>query len=138
MFTLIGLAMVVLSGAAQAPGLTTIAQGFDSRISERTEIVVRAQDEWLGLWQAHSSQPAPPVDFSRSVVVGVFLGSRPTAGYQVEITAIATDGGVTMVDYVERRPARGSLVAQVLTAPFHLVSVDGLAEDVRFRRVTLN
>ena len=32
----------------------------------------------------HSAERVPTIDFSRAMVVGVFLGSRPTAGYEVE------------------------------------------------------
>jgi hypothetical protein len=48
-------------------------------------VIVRSAADWGALWAAHSPQPAPAVDFSRALVAGVFLGSRPSAGFRVEI-----------------------------------------------------
>jgi hypothetical protein len=99
----------------------TLAQGIQSDIGQSRQVVVRTAEEWRALWAAHSSQPAPSVDFSRSVVVGVFLGSRPTAGFRVEITGATAQGGQAVVRFVEHRPAPDALLAQIITAPFHLV-----------------
>lgn len=113
----------------------TIAQGSDSQIVTPRHVVVRTQNEWQTLWKEHSGEPPPTVDFSRSIVVGVFVGSRPTAGYQVDIATVKSDGGLAVVEYRERRPAPGTLVAQVLTSPFHLVSLPRDVDTIQFRNV---
>jgi hypothetical protein len=56
--------------------VTTIARGTHSDIIKRREVIARSVDDWRALWRAHSSQPPPSVDFSRSIAVGVFLGAR--------------------------------------------------------------
>jgi hypothetical protein len=118
-------------------GMTTVARGIHSEVMELREVVVRSVDDWRVLWKQHSTQPPPAVDFSRVIVVAVFLGERPTAGFEVEITAVKAQGGRAVVDYVERRPARDALTAQVLTFPFHIVAVprDIDAGAVEFRKV---
>lgn len=113
----------------------TIARGSDSQIVNPREVVVRTPTEWQTLWKEHSAEPPPTVDFSRSIVVGVFVGSRPTAGYQVDITTVKSDGGLAVVEYRERRPAPGTLVAQVLTSPFHLVSLPRGVDTIQFRNI---
>jgi hypothetical protein len=106
-----------------------------SNIEEARTVVVRTAAEWQALWKEHDPEHAPPtVDFGQSMVVGVFLGSRPTAGFVVEITAVKQDGQRTIVEYVERQPSRDEFVAQVLTSPFHLVRVMRTAGAVEFRR----
>jgi PrcB C-terminal len=126
------LAQTVVSAAIT---FTTVAQGTRSDISESRFVVVRTAAEWQKLWKEHDSRPAPDVDFSRSIVVGVFLGTRPTAGYGVTITAVTARPGGAAVDYTEQRPAPGRMTAQVLTSPFHLVTVPKETEKVEFRRV---
>jgi hypothetical protein len=74
------------------------------------------------------------VDFTRSTVVGIFAGSRQTAGYAVEVTGIEKDGADLVVTYREDRPGPGEMVAQVLTSPYHLVRVERHTGPVRFRR----
>jgi len=68
-------------------------------------------------------------------VVGVFLGSRPTAGYSVEIVATRPDGDGLVVQYREGRPAQGMMTAQVLTSPFHLAVVARCSGTVRFEKL---
>ena len=113
----------------------TVAQGTMSNIEEPRTVVVRTAAEWQALWKEHDpDHPAPAVDFAQSTVVGVFLGSRPTAGFAVEITAIKADGNRTIVDYVERQPPRDAVLAQVLTSPFHIVRLERTPGVIEFRR----
>ena len=65
----------------------------------------RTAAEWTALWkQLGSSWPRPAVDFTRSMVLGIFLGSRPTAGYTVKIDTIERQGDELVVTYRERAP----------------------------------
>jgi protease stability complex PrcB-like protein len=114
----------------------TVAQGTDSNINESRQVVIRSAAEWQALWKAHDDDGATPVvDFARSVVLGVFLGSRPTAGFGAEVTAVKKEGERWVVEYLERRPPPGALTAQVLTSPYHLVSVPRDIGIVEFRRL---
>jgi hypothetical protein len=116
--------------------LVTVAQGAMSNIEEPRTAVVRATAEWQALWKEHDAEhPMPAVDFAQSTVVAVFLGSRPSAGFGVEITGVKTEGDRTIVEYVERRPPRDQFVAQVVTSPFHIVRVPRTAGAVQFRRL---
>jgi hypothetical protein len=126
MLLLAGLVALQAAGQPAIPG--TLAQGTDSAIEEPREAVARTLDEWRELWSAHSAQPIPDVDFSRFVVVGVFLGFRPTAGFAVTITSATVKEGTAIVRVDERRPRSDDLVAQVVTTPFHLVT---MPRDIR-------
>jgi hypothetical protein len=115
--------------------VTTIVRTDMSAVESSREAVVRNAAEWAELWKLHEPvRPAPPVDFEARTVVGVFLGSRPTGGYGIEITEARLEGGELVVEYAERRPGADSMVAQVLTSPAHIVSVPEHAGPVRFVR----
>lgn len=118
-----------------AVAFTTVARGSDSQIMEPREVVIRTMGEWQTLWKEHSAQRLPAVDFSRSTLVGVFLGTRTTAGYAVDVVSVRSQGNTTVVEYREQRPPAGALLAQVLTAPFHLVSVPRTDAKIEFRRL---
>ncbi|MGH3369203.1 MAG: hypothetical protein ACRDPR_04320, partial [Nocardioidaceae bacterium] len=62
------------------------------------EVTIRSAAEWQALWKEHDGGDLPAVDFAHSMVVGVFLGSRPTAGYAVEISAVLEEAGRTVVE----------------------------------------
>jgi hypothetical protein len=113
--------------------VTTVARGTLSSIDQARQVVVRTEAEWEALWQHHGSgQPTPKIDFRARMVLGVFAGSRSTAGYAVEIVGVRRDGADLVVEYREVKPGRDQMVAQIITAPFHLVSVDRQDGAVRF------
>lgn len=113
-----------------------LATGTSSGITAPRQVVVRTAEDWHALWEAHAAgTPLPSVDFATTTVVGVFLGARRTAGYQVDIVAVLDEGGAEVVEYVERRPSPDAMVAQVVTAPFQLVSLQRVEIEIRFRKV---
>lgn len=61
-------------------------------ITEKRLVTVRDAQAWNQLWTEHTgpgfaTRPVPPVDFSRNMVVGVFLGSRGACD-RVEIASV--------------------------------------------------
>ena len=120
----------------QAIAFTNVAQGTSSLIDEPRKVTIRSADDFRALWTDHSTAPLPKVDFSKSIVVGVFAGMRPTAGYTVAIKAIQrTEGGGAVVEYVEAAPDKSRMVAQMLTSPFHLVSIPNDVKTVEFKQI---
>ena len=62
-------------------------------MDEARQATVRSAAEWETLWRQHAGERArPPVDFAKEMVVAVFLGSRPTAGFSIEIVGTREDG----------------------------------------------
>ena len=106
-------------------GVETIAHGDSSRIAQPRRVLARTAEEWRALWAAHSGPeaPEPPIDFDTRIVAGVFAGERPTSGFGVRITGTHRDGSSLVVSVEEQRPPDGAMTAQVITSPFHLVSL---------------
>ena len=127
--------MALQAVASQAVPFSAVAGGPISRIDEARKVVVRTDAEWQALWKMHSSAPAPKVDFSTSLVVGVFLGMRPTAGYIVAIQRVSRTPAGALVEYVQTEPDRNRMIAQMLTFPFHLVSLPSDIKTVEFKQV---
>jgi hypothetical protein len=116
--------------------MRTIDKGAQSNVDDAKTVVVRDAESWKKLWQGHAPDRAlPAVDFSREMVVGVFLGSRPTSGYDVAVVGTREDGGALVVEYRETAPPRDAMTAQVLTAPYHLVVVATRGGDVKFEKI---
>ena len=52
---------------------------------------MRTAAEWKALWKDHApTEKMPAVDFAKNMVVGIFLGSKPSAGHDVEIVGVRT------------------------------------------------
>ena len=135
----LALLAVVLASAsmsAQTPSFTSLVKGNMSEQQLARQVTVRTAAEWKALWKEHApTAKMPDVDFSKDMVVGIFLGSKPTEGYDVEIVGVRAEGKDVVVEYVQKEPGRGTLTAQILTEPFHLVTAPKHAGTVRFVHV---
>ena len=108
-----------------------------SNVEEFRQAVARKAAEWESLWRSHAGpgKPAPTIDFNTRTVVAVFLGSRPTAGYGIEIAGTRQDGKTLIVEWRESRPKEGMLLAQVLTSPALIASIPRFEGEITFQKV---
>jgi len=114
----------------------TIDKGEQSNIDEARQVVVRTDAEWTKLWQQHSpDRQRPTVDFAKDMIVGVFMGSRPSAGYNISIVSTFAKDGNVIVQYRESTPRPGTMTAQVLTFPYHLVAIPKATGDLKFEKI---
>lgn len=130
------LLLAFLQPQPPAPAVRTIGKGPMSGIDAPRQVTIRTGANWSALWHEHApgGQAMPAVDFSKEMVLGVFLGSRPTSGYGVQIVRTVNASGTLIVQYVETGPAPGTVSAQVVTAPYHLVAVPKHDGEVRFEK----
>src|SRR4029453_9587252 len=128
---------VLLAALLQAAvPLRSLDKGPMSQIDSARQAVARSAGEWNTLWSQHAGEKArPAVDFNPEIVLAVFLGTRPSAGYSVEIVGAREEGGALVVTYRESRPQPGAVAAQVLTSPYHFVTVPKHG-DVKWERVS--
>jgi hypothetical protein len=132
------LAVCVMNGQGVQP-LRSIEKGAQSNVDDRLQASARTSAEWTALWKKHNfDKPAPAVDFSKEMVVAVFMGSRPTAGFAVEIVSAEERGGKMVVAFRETAPASGTVSAQILTAPYHIVAIPKSTAPVEFEKVIPN
>lgn len=118
-----------------APKMKTLDKGEHSNMDDAAQVVAKTPEEWQQLWLKHTpDRQRPAVDFAKEMVLGVFLGSRPTAGYVLEIVSATQDNGTLVVRYRESAPPRGAMTAQVLTSPYHLVAVPFFPGGVKFEK----
>ena len=128
--------LAVATMSAQTPSFTNIAKGDSSEQQLAKQVTVRTAAEWKALWKDHApTGKMPAVDFAKDMVVGIFLGTKPSAGYEVEIVSVRPEAKDLIVEYVQKQPAPGTMAAQILTEPFHLVAVPKHAGTVRFMHV---
>ncbi len=121
----------------EAPNTRTIEKGDQSNIDDAKQVLVRTAAEWAKLWQQHNpDRPRPAVDFSKEMVVGLFMGSRPNAGFSTTVIS-ATAGNGTLIGRSQgTMPAQGTGSAQILTFPYHLVAIPKAdVKDVKFEKV---
>ncbi|MCU1385454.1 MAG: hypothetical protein JWL71_4151 [Acidobacteria bacterium] len=120
----------------EAPSARTIEKGDQSNMDDAKQVLVRTEAEWTRLWQQHNpDRPRPAIDFSKEMIVAVFMGSRPNAGFSTTITAATAAKGALLVRYKETAPAVGAVSAQILTFPYHIVAITKAdVKDVKFEK----
>ena len=126
---------LVLMLAMQAPSIQTIVTDTMSQVESPKQAVARTPAEWTKLWREHAGGAAvPEVDFGSRTVVAVFLGTRNSAGYLVEMTGTRPDKGALVIEWRERRPQRDQVSAQVITSPAHIATIPKFAGEIRFAK----
>ena len=129
------LAFAMQAGPSKST-IVTIVTDMMSGVEEPKQVAARTPAEWAALWRQHAGDTAlPKVDLTSRTVVAVFLGTRSSAGYAVEITGTRRDQGALIVEWSERRPEPGTLSAQVLTSPAHIATIPKFAGEIRFEKV---
>lgn len=118
----------------------TVGKGYRSGVREPLQVTARSQSEWNTIWRKHasvesSSPPPPAIDFDKEIVVGVFLGEKPTGGYDTTIVRAEQSNDELVIYYQEKAPAPGNMLVQAFMQPFHIVRVDKeVSAKVTFRR----
>lgn len=117
-----------------------VADGTQAAPVERdTYRLVEDRDALRSLWaelQAPRLDPPPTPDarFDRETWFAVRLASRPSSGYDVEVTDVTLEGRDLFVDLRLTEPPAGAITSTVLTHPWLLARVLGVeAEAVWFR-----
>jgi hypothetical protein len=118
----------------------TIARGAHSEIRKTERATARTQAEWAALWKRHAgtlpqAAEVPKVDWSKEMVLAVFMGERSTGGYFVQIRGAREQAGKLAAEVEYGMPKPGGFVTEAFTAPFHIVAVSKSALPVTWKVV---
>jgi len=109
--------------AAVTVPFTALAEGSRSEVTSRVNYLIDTQEELAELWKLiEEPPPVPTVDFSTKVVVAVFAGEVPTAGYDIAVAEVE-DADKRMVKIELTRPDEGCVLAQSMTAPYQVIEL---------------
>ena len=123
------------TSASATTRIVPIAHGPLSNGATARESVVRNPEDWGTLWASlPTKQAAPQVAFDQMMVVGVFVGNRPTTGYKVEIVGARKDGDALVIEWRETPPTPGSSVNATVTTPFAVAGLPRHDGPVRFEK----
>jgi len=114
------------------PAFRVLDRGGQSGIEDARQVVATTADQFAALWRQHSQRPRPAIDLAKESVVGLFLGTRATAGYSVQVVSITRSASGTLVRCREVAPPPDAMTAQLLMFPYVIVAVEGPSLPVRF------
>lgn len=111
----------------------TIDRSAYSGVRVPMTVIVKDAQSWAQLWNRHTGTTGnvPPIDFSTTIVIGVFRGVLPNGCYSTEITDVYR---VTQTITVERRdtvPGPEAVCTLAIVTPAHIVAIPRTDEAVQ-------
>ncbi|HYD78955.1 MAG TPA: hypothetical protein VEC06_04040 [Paucimonas sp.] len=116
----------------------TIVPALPSAIGEKRLVAVRDEAAWNALWAQHAGDgprvpEAPAVDFTRNMVIGVFLGARNYCdGVAILAVKQKTNPNRVEVTYRESTPGPEMACIALVGNPAVLVTVPYSSDPVEF------
>jgi hypothetical protein len=117
--------------------LPLLREGF-SGVSSALNVAVRDADSFAKLWHTHyqyrvDPPAAPKIDFTRQMVLGVFLGNRPGGCIGATIDKVEVRAGKVSAYYTERDYSGPTVLClAAITQPMDMVVLDRIEGDVNF------
>lgn len=126
------------SGPGQNVAFLRIINGVVGELKERGTALIRNEAEWKAIWKRLNlpikpAMPAPSVDFSKQLVIGVFAGEK-NGVLETEISRIERKEGCLLVSVAERRIPKNLPASQFEHfRPFHFVRLPLTMHRVVFK-----
>jgi hypothetical protein len=100
-----------------------------SGIPDRLRVVIRHETTWAAYWNDFHANVVPvpdlpSVDFTTQMVVAATMGTRPSGGYTVSVSAVYRHEGTLFVRVRQASPEPTCLNTAVMTAPAVAVVTD--------------
>jgi len=114
---------------------STVQRRQYSNHAEAKEYVFKDQQAWETHYKQHHGDTAPVIDFSKEMVLGTYLGTKPNPAYRVEVKEVRKlpDSLDVLVEY--HGPEPGKMYPQVITHPYHLVKLEKTEKQVLWTHI---
>jgi len=114
----------------------TISKGSFNSLQEKSEYVIKNNEDWKNLWHKINSfnkpeSNLPGIDFNKSIIIAVFQGQKNTGGYNIEIKKIIERKNYIEVQ-VKENNSSGRFIIEAITSPYHIVKINRLGKEIKF------
>lgn len=107
-----------------------IETGYDSGIKDFSKRLATTDKEFSDLYREHLSSQKninstvfPKVDFKNDMVAAIFLGERPSSGYNIDIKKIVKTDSQIVIEASETPPNSETQISSIITTPYQFVSL---------------
>jgi hypothetical protein len=119
----------------QSISFKEILSGSNSNIFKASNMIIRSQDELETIYTSINKtilpkHDIPKIDFTKEIVIGLFMGSRNSSGYAIEIDKVQSEKEQTSI-YIKKTSPSG-MVTSVMTQPFYLAKMDKPNTPIKF------
>lgn len=118
-------------------GVRRLYHSYSSGFNSPARLVIRDQESWREAWTTlyigmSPSAVPPTVDFTRSTVILVALGSRSTGGYDITVSRVARDANVVYVQVTSTSPGDRCFTTQAFTQPVDVIVLPHVVAEAVF------
>jgi hypothetical protein len=86
--------------------------------------VIDSQQQLEAIWEdLFGLLDKPRVNWEKEVLLGVFLGEKPTGGYSLKVNEVRLEDRELEIDVEVIQPEPGSFVIMIITYPGRLISL---------------
>ncbi|MDO8701606.1 MAG: protease complex subunit PrcB family protein [Undibacterium sp.] len=111
-----------------------------SGVQAAQNVLIKDGTAWTALWAQHTNNSGvilPGVDFSKRMVVAIFLGSKPSGCYAIADASVWRSGAKLHVAHHDRVPGSAELCTMSITTPAYLIELDRTDDPVEFTAIPL-
>ncbi len=116
----------------------TIEKNFYSGILDEQSVLVDDPNSWEDLWDktaVWTPDELPDVDFTKSMVIAVYMGEKISGGFEIEISELRESEDTIEVVSKITIPESGQGVTTALSQPFHIIKIDKTSKKIIFSTV---
>ncbi len=118
-------------------GANILATGSHSNIKDQIYQDIHNQADFDAMWnKAFAGQSGAPdkpvVDFSKDMVLAVFIGEQPSGGFRIRIGKIDASGPTIEVTIVGIQPGQNCRHPQTSSEPFLIATFPSSTKTVNF------
>lgn len=144
LFSLIIISISVLAFSCSNQGeeetivsFEVIHGGTYCSISGKKEVLIKNNDDYQKLMNEVYSNldqmpRIPEVDFSKNSVVAVFMGTKNTGGYLVNVDKVIKRTSALTVSIYETSPGANCQETQMLSQPYEIVKIPKTDQKVKY------
>ncbi|MDN5214823.1 protease complex subunit PrcB family protein [Fulvivirgaceae bacterium BMA12] len=116
----------------------TIEKNLYSGILDEQYVLVDDPNSWEDLWDktaVWTPDELPEVDFTKSMVIAVYMGEKVSGGFEIEISELRESEDTIEVVSKITIPESGQGVTTALSQPFHIIKINKTSKKIIFSTV---
>lgn len=127
--------VIVDKSLIEKTSFTKILSGSHSNILDKKNIIIKSQEDLESIYSTINSTRSPnhkipEIDFTKNYVLGLFMGSKTSGGFDVMVSSVVKNEKDITIYYVNISPS--GMVTNVITHPFYLASIPKTDKPIKF------
>jgi len=115
----------------------TILSGEHSNMMKPNQVIIRDEESLKLLYKKLNETFFPPIqvpkiDFEKNIFLALYMGSRTSGGFSINVDHITASQSKLLVYYNENGPQ--SMATAVMTQPFCLVKIERTELPIHFQK----